>query len=176
MLLKVGIYWQLCDIIIFTDRRAKLRGQFPRDPLWTVRVTIFVSRGLVTIPFLRRDESEHTRRDGKRGQREEAFTFVSQQRIGVVWHCCPQLALVNPTVRVVMTPSHRLTSPLNLLPALIALYNHPAGVLSRSPPILLSLSRSRSFARSLARSLAAMKRGRERTSVEAPRLWRSLAT
>lgn len=34
-----------------------------------------------------------------------------------------------------MTPSHRLTSPLNLLPGLIALYNHPAGVL---PPLCLA--------------------------------------
>lgn len=31
-----------------------------------------------------------------------------------------------------MTPSHRLTSPLNLLPGLVALCNHPAGVL---PPL-----------------------------------------
>ena len=62
-------------------------------------------------------------------QREDAqdsVQFVSQQRIGVVWHCCPQLPLVDPTVRVVMTPSHRLTSPLNLLPGLVALYNHLA--------------------------------------------------
>lgn len=59
-------------------------------------------------------------------------TFVSQQPIAVVWHGWPQLALVDPAAHVVMTPSHRLASLLNLLPGLIALHNHLVAARARS--------------------------------------------